>query len=118
MDRSIARFNQRITFQKNTVTVDKYGNHKNTWSDVYSCFAYVSTWQKEETGNEVIHEERSVTFEVRYCSELADLSSDRYQIVFAGDAYNIQSVDYMNYQKSVIRLKAERTIRKVGGTGE
>lgn len=114
MDRQIARYGEKITFQRNTVAVDKYGNHKNAWEDYYTCHAYVSTWQKEETEGTVTNEERSVTFEVRYCSELADVSSDRYQVVFRGEAYNILSVDMMNYQKKTIRLKAERTIRKAG----
>lgn len=113
MDRDIARFGERITFQKNTVYVDRYGNHKNAWEDYFTCHAYVSTWQKEETESTTTNEERSVTFEVRYCSELADVSSDHYQIVFRGEAYNIQSVDFMNYQKKTICLKAERTIRRV-----
>ena len=112
MERKIARFNERVTFQKNTAVTDKYGNHKNVWTDYYSCQAYVSTWQKEEAEGAVTDEERSVTFEVRYCSELAGLASDRYQVVFRGETYNILSVDMMNYQKSVIRLKAARTIRK------
>ena len=113
MERPISRFNEWITFQKNTVIVDKYGNHKSAWTDDYSCHAYVSTWQKEETELAGIKEGRSVTFEVRYCSELADISSDHYQIVFRDEVYNIQSVADMNYQKSVIRLKAERSLRKV-----
>ena len=113
MERPISRFNERITFQKNTVMVDQYGNHKSAWTDYYSCSAYVSTWQKEETELAGIKEGRSVTFEVRFCSELADVSSDHYHVVFREEVYNIQSVDFMNYQKSVIRLKAERSLRKV-----
>ena len=113
MERPISRFNERITFQKNSVMVDQYGNHKSAWTDYYSCRAYVSTWQKEETEGSVTNEERAVTFEVRYCSELAGVSSDKYQVVFRGEAYNILSVDMMNYQKKTIRLKAERVLRKV-----
>ena len=113
MERDIARFGERITFQKNTAYMDRYGNHKNAWEDYFTCHAYVSTWQKEETEGPATNEERSVTFEVRWCSELAGLSSDHYQVVFRGEAYNIQSVDFMNYQKKTIRLKAERTIRRV-----
>lgn len=115
MERQIARFSEKVTFQKNSVVTDRYGNHKNAWADYYTCHAYVSTWQKEEEENAVTNEERSVTFEVRYCSELADVSSDKYQVIFRGEAYNIISVDFMNYRKSVIRLKAERTIRRVDG---
>jgi hypothetical protein len=40
MERKIARFNQRLTIQKNEVTVDRYGNHKNVWTDYFSCFTY------------------------------------------------------------------------------
>ena len=29
----IARKNERITFQKNAVTVDRYGNHMSVWTD-------------------------------------------------------------------------------------
>ena len=114
MEREISRLSERITFQKNSVVTDRYGNHKNVWMDYYTCHAYVSTWQKEETEGAATNEERSVTFEVRYCSELADIASDKYQVLFRGEAYNILSVDMMNYQKKVIRLKAERTIRKAG----
>ena len=69
MARRIARYNERITIQKNTVLVDQYKNHTNAWTDYYSCAAYVSTYQREEKENEVTLEELSVTFEVSYCSE-------------------------------------------------
>ena len=38
----VALLNVRITFQKNSVIVDKIGNHQNEWADVYSCYATVS----------------------------------------------------------------------------
>ena len=112
MERKIARYNERITFQKNSVTVDKYGNQRNEWTDYYTCHAYVSTWQKEESEGVTTDEQQSVTFEVRFYLELASVSSDDFQILFHGEAYNIQSVDFMNFQKSIIRLKAERVIRR------
>ena len=113
MEREIARLGERITFQKNSVVADKYGNHKNAWEDYFTCHAYVSTWQKEETEGATTNEERSVTFEVRYCSELSDITSDKFQVLFRGEAYNILSVDMMNYGKRTSRLKAERVLRKV-----
>ena len=33
MERDIARFNERLTVQKNEVVIDKYGNHKNVRTD-------------------------------------------------------------------------------------
>lgn len=32
----ITLLNVKITVQKNTVTVDNIGNHKNEWTDYYS----------------------------------------------------------------------------------
>ena len=38
----VALLNVRITFQKNEVVTDAIGNHKNRWTDYYSCHATVS----------------------------------------------------------------------------
>lgn len=44
----VALLNVKITFQKNSVEVDAIGNHKNGWTDYYTCHATVSG----ESGNE------------------------------------------------------------------
>jgi hypothetical protein len=36
---NIAAMNVRLTIQKNEVIKDKYGNHTNTWTDFYTCWA-------------------------------------------------------------------------------
>ena len=114
MDRKIARFNERIAIQKNTVVTDKYGNHKNVWPDFYSCFAYASTYQYDkENEAAVTTEERTINFEVRYCGELKDLDSTHYRVAFNGDSYDIQAVDFMNYQKKTIRIVCK--LQKKGG---
>ena len=105
MERKIARFNERLTVQKNTVVVDKYGNHKNVWADYYSCYTYASTYQYDkENEAATTTEERTINFEVRYCTELKDLDSAHYRVAFHGDSYDIQTVDFMNYQKKTIRI--------------
>ena len=38
----IALLNVRITFQKNEVVVDDIGNHRNAWTDIYSCYSTVN----------------------------------------------------------------------------
>ncbi|MFR5252092.1 MAG: head-tail adaptor protein [Butyricicoccus sp.] len=40
---NIAAMRVRVTFQKNTVIVDKYGNHKTGWADYFSRWATVGT---------------------------------------------------------------------------
>ena len=109
--REIARYNQRITFQKNTITTDEYRNHIQEWTDYFTCCAYANTYVAHEDGEKVISEERSVTFEIRYCPELAAVTSTGYRIIFDGDAYNIESVDMMNYQGKEIRFTCRREKR-------
>lgn len=108
MERAIARFNERLTIQKNEVTVDRYGNHKNTWTDYFACFTYASTYRYDrESETATTTEEQTVNFEVRYCRELASLDSTHYRVSFHGDSYNIQSVDMMNYQRKTIRISCK-----------
>ena len=44
----ISKLNERITIEKNAVVTDAIGNHKNTWTHYFSCYAYASTYQAEE----------------------------------------------------------------------
>ena len=107
----IAKFNCRITFQKNDVIIDEYQNHTNAWTDYFTCSAYADTYVIDEDGNEVKNEERSTMFHVRYCPELACVTSTGYRILFDGGRYNIISVDMMNYQRREIRFSCRREKR-------
>ena len=107
----IARMGERITIQKNESYTDKYKNHLHSWTDYFSCAAYASTYVADEDGDEVSYEERSITFEVRYCPEIAAITSTGYRIAFRDEFYDIESVDLMNYQKKTVRIKARREKR-------
>lgn len=104
--------NERITIEKNTTVVDKVGNHVNTWEEYFSCFTYASTYEAEEKENEVTTEQRTITFHVRYCSELKGITSTGFRVRFHGDIYNIASVDMMNYQCREIRLLCRKEARQ------
>ena len=79
--------------------------HLSTWTDYYSCYAYASTYQSDREREEAITtEERTISFEVRYCAELRNLDSTHFRVVFHGDLYDIETVDFMNYQKKTIRI--------------
>ena len=89
----IALMNVRITFQKNEVVTDKIGNHKNAWSDFYSCYATVSG----EGGSE-----KAVAGLV---VEDSDIS---FTVLFDGAVYNIVSIDHMNFKKKCLKFKCEK----------
>lgn len=108
----IERMNERITIQQSAVEVDQYGNHrKNAWADYFTCWAYASTFAKDEAPDVTTTDQRSITFEVRFCTELNSLTSDQFRIIFHGEIYDIQSVDMMNWQRKTIKLKCRKAER-------
>ena len=107
----IGRMNERITFQKNEIVTDQYKNRVPVWNDYFSCWAYASTYTTNEDGNVVISEEESITFQVRYCPELAAVTSTGYRILFHDIVYNIRSVERMNYQKQELRFACRKEKR-------
>lgn len=104
----IERLNERITIQKNAVTMDQYANRISAWTDYFSCFCYAITYVKEENGTIVPTDERTIVFEVRFCSELRNITSTGYRVLFHGEAYNIVSVDMMNWQRKTIKLSCQK----------
>ena len=38
---NVSALRSKVVFQKNTAVTDKYGNHKNAWTDYYTCFATI-----------------------------------------------------------------------------
>lgn len=107
----IARKNERITFEQNEVYSDKYKNRLQRWTEYFSCFAYADTYTAQESGEKVTSEERSITFETRWCPELASVTSTGFRIIFHGENYNIESIDMMNYQRDSIRFTCRREKR-------
>ena len=108
----VAAMNVRVMFQKNETTVDKYGNHKNTWEDYFSCYATISgeTGQEQAVVGETV-ENTDMNVTVRYCSETAAVTSTGYRIVFDEELYDILAVDHLNFKKNALKFKCRRIRR-------
>ena len=104
---NIAAMRVRVTFQKNTVIVDKYGNHKTGWADYFSCWATVGTSSGSESSGVVINPEESLDFTCRHCSELADVESTKYRIIAEGRTYNITYVNPMGYKHNSLKFNCK-----------
>ena len=104
---NIAAMRVRVTFQKNTVIVDKYGNHKTGWADYFSCWATVGTSSGSESYGVVINPEESLDFTCRYCSELADVESTKHRIIAEGRTYNITYVNPMGYKHNSLKFNCK-----------
>jgi len=111
----ISLFNQRITIEKNSVFVDKIGNHKNVWEEYFRCSAYVTATSykedEQEAAGQTVQDE-TLTFNVRYCSEIAQVNAGNYRIRFQGNTYNIRSIDWMNYQHKQVKIKTTKERRE------
>ena len=108
----IEKLNERIMIQKATVETDRYANHTSVWTDYYSCACYADTYAQEEEKRIVPTDERTIVFEVRFCSELQEITSSGYRVMFHGEAYNIESVDMMNWQRKTIKLSCRKEKRE------
>ena len=108
----IALLNVSITVQKNTVVVDAIGNHKNEWTDFYSCHATVSgEGGKEATAAGTVVDDSDISFTVRYCRKVSEINNTEYRVLFDGEIYNILFVDHMNYKRKSIKVKCQKVRR-------
>jgi SPP1 family predicted phage head-tail adaptor len=109
---NVALLNVRITVQKNEVVADSIGNHKNTWTDWYSCYATVSSESpNEDTDAGMIVDNSKMDFTIRWCRNAAEITSDKYRVIYNGSAYNILGIDHMNFKKKSIKLKCQKVRR-------
>ena len=114
---NISKLNQRIQIQKGVSKTDEAGNVIQHWQDFYSCFASVKTTGGKERQKGDTEEQQTVSFTVRFCKRLAELSSVEYRVVFRGKFYNIVQVDFADYGGKMIRIKGESEKYGSIGTG-
>lgn len=98
---NIAALRVRITIQKNETVVDRYGNHKSTWADYFSCWATIVTSGKgaeEALEAGTIHEADRLDMTVRYSTETAAVNSKQFRVLLSGRIYDILSIDEMGFR--------------------
>ena len=108
----IGSMRRRLVIQKHETVVDRIGNHTSTWVDYHRCFCYANLSSGDEYGvsPETISQ-GSITFIIRWCRKLTDLNSKEYRIRFAGESYNITSVDDVRFRHEKFQIVAERIPR-------
>ena len=111
---NISGLRVRITIQKNETVVDKYGNHKSTWTDFFTCWASavtsgLSAIEKESAGHTTEADKLDIT--VRYSTETAAINSKQYRVLLAGRIYNILSIDEMGFKHNSRKLHTQLTER-------
>lgn len=108
----IGKMDEMILIQKNEVTVDAIGNHKTSWTDYVSCHSSPSTYNVDESSEEVTYENRSVTFAIRYCKKAASLDAIHYRVIHRNQVYNIKAVDFMNFDHKTVKIRCTLEVRQ------
>ena len=111
----VAALRSKVTFHKNETVTDKYGNHKNAWTDYYTCFATIggeglASSKEEQTAGTTV-EDFSMTVSVRYCQKVAAIDSTHFRVMFMGEIYNIVNIDHMNFRKKSLKFTCRKERR-------
>lgn len=108
----IELLNVRIFITKNDVVVDAIGNHKNTWSEYYTCYATVSGEAgKEQTDAGMVVDDSKIDFTIRWCRLADAITSTGYRVQFNGELYDITAVNHQNYKRKCIKLSCQKVRR-------
>ena len=103
----LGEWKERITVQKSSLGNDKAGNHVLAWEDYFSCSAFVNSLSGKEYWEAAqINAQKDMYFIIRYCSEVADMDTEHYRILFRGQVYNISFIDNVRYQNRTLKLRA------------
>ena len=102
----IGNLRHRITLQKRTISTNANGLELDAWEDLYTCWASVNGLSGNELwAAKAIQAENTVTFTLRHCKKLSELSSTGFRIVFQNAIYNITHIDFVRYQHQQIKIK-------------
>ena len=109
---NVARLSERIVIQENTATVDRVGNHINTWADYISCHAKKSAEApKEDTEAGVVWDDSNIDFTIRWCEKTSSVTSTGFRVLFRSSIYEISGVDHMNFKRKAVKLHCRRVER-------
>lgn len=109
---NIALLNVRILISQNDVETDAIGNHKNVWTEYYTCYATISAEAgKESTDAGMVLNNSKVDFTIRWSKKTAAITSTGFRVKFNGELYDILAVDHMNYKRKSIKLCCQKVRR-------
>lgn len=88
---------------------DSMGNQVEKGIPYHKCRANVNSISgKEYMAAAHPVEEGEVTFEIRYCKDLADLNTTEYFIMFRGERYDISYIDNYLFGDDTLKIRARR----------
>lgn len=97
----------KIVIQINEITVVD-GNEVDDWKDYFSCYAYANGLSGSEFwAANASQAESVVVFEVRYCSEIAEMDTQNYRIAFNNQFYDIINIDNVMFLNDNVKIRTQ-----------
>lgn len=100
-----------IVIEKLTSGFDEIGNQTESWATYHPCRAAINGVSgREYTAAKAEQAESTLTFRIRYCAALKDLtrpgSTQGYRINWGGEVFDIEHVDNYKFLNKSLNIKA------------
>ncbi|QNM06572.1 phage head closure protein [Qiania dongpingensis] len=102
-------YREPVLIEKNGYTVDEIGNQVASWAEYFRGYAYMNNlsgseyWEAAQTQSQ-----NTVMFIFRYHPLIAKMNTREYRLVHRGEAYNITSIDNVQFKNETIKIRAVR----------
>ena len=111
----ISALRSRVLFQRNAVVTDRFGNHKNEWTDYFECYATIggegmADSRESETAGVVV-EDAMLTVTVRYSRETAAVTTTGFRLVFRDELYDIVRRDRLGDRRKALKFVCRKVRR-------
>ena len=100
-------YREPVTIEKSGYTEDESGNQVPVWAEYYRGYAYMNNlsgteyWEAAQT-----QAQNTVMFIMRFHPLLSAMNTREYRLMHRGKAYNITSIDNVQYKNETVKIRA------------
>lgn len=100
-------YRELVVIEKSGYAEDDIGNQIPSWTEYYRGYAYMNNlsgseyWEAAQTQSQ-----NTIMFVFRYHSLLGAMNTKEYRLMHRGKAYNITSIDNVQYKNETVKIRA------------
>lgn len=100
-------YRELVVIEKSGYAEDDIGNQIPSWTEYYRGYAYMNNlsgseyWEAAQTQSQ-----NTIMFVFRYHPLLGAMNTKEYRLVHWGKAYNITSIDNVQYKNETVKIRA------------
>lgn len=100
-------YRELVVIEKSGYAEDDIGNQIPSWTEYYRGYAYMNNlsgseyWEAAQTQSQ-----NTIMFVFRYHPLLDAMNTKEYRLMHRGKAYNITSIDNVQYKNETVKIRA------------